>query len=242
MHKSQVLHLRSTALALKTERLGPLPLINHFLERLDLETRMDRFVPTHDRRIRLPYAKALGVLLRSVLLEREPLYRQQETVGTFAPRAFGLDEALVQHVGDEAVGRALDRLFDADRAALLTDVVVAAVAAFDVALEELHNDSTTVRFCGQYPQARGRKLRGKRAPFITYGYSKDHRPDLKQLLFVLTTSDDGGVPVQFRCEHGNTHGFLIKIIHSFQAIMCVMGNCSMLQVVTTCSIRTECLP
>jgi transposase len=198
MHKSQVLHLRSTALALQTERLGPLPLINHFLERLDLEARMDRFVPTNDRRIRLPYAKALGILLRSLLLEREPLYRQQEMVGTFAP------QALVQHVGDDAVGRALDRLFDADRAALLTDVVVAAVAAFDVALEELHNDSTTVRFCGQYTKARGRKLRGKRAPFITYGYSKDHRPDLKQLLFVLTTSDDGAVPVQFRCEHGNT--------------------------------------
>jgi hypothetical protein len=74
-----------------------------------------------------------------------------------------------------------DRLFDADRAALLTDVVVAAVATFDVALEELHNDSTTVRFCGQYPQARGRTLRGKRAPWITHGYSKDHRPDLNQL-------------------------------------------------------------
>ncbi|MCP4899055.1 MAG: IS1634 family transposase [bacterium] len=141
--------------------------------------------------------------MRSVLVEREPLYRQHETVSTFAAQAFGLDPALAQHVGDDGVGRALDRLFDADRAALLTDVVVAAVGAFDVVLEELHNDSTTVRFCGQYPQARGRKLRGKRAPFITYGYSKDHRPDLKQLLFVLTTSNDGGVPVQFRCEHGN---------------------------------------
>jgi hypothetical protein len=203
MHQSQALHIRSNALALQTERLGPLPLINHFLERLDLETWMDRFVPIHDRRIRLPYTKALGVLLRSVLVEREPLYRQQETVGTFAPQAFGLDGALVQHVGDDAVGRALDRLFDADRAALLTDVVVAAVAMFDVTLEELHNDSTTVRFCGQYPQARGRKLRGKRAPFITHGYSKGHRPNLKQLLFVLTTSNNGGVPVQFRCEHGN---------------------------------------
>ena len=205
MHKSQVLRIRSNALALHTERLGSLPLINHFLERLDLEARMDRFVPTNDRRIRLPYAKALGILLRSVLVEREPLYRQPETVGTFAAQAFGLDETLMQHVGDDAVGRALDRLFDADRAALLTDVVVAAVAAFDVALDELHNDSTTVRFCGQYPQARGRKMRGKRAPFITYGYSKDHRPDLKQLLFVLTTSDDGGVPVQFRCEPGNAN-------------------------------------
>jgi transposase len=202
MHKSQVLRWRS-ALALQTERLGALPLINHFLERLDLEARLERFVPTKDRRIRLPYAKALGVVLRSVLVEREPLYRQQETVSTFAPQAFGLDEASAQHVGDDAVGRALDRLFDADRAGLLTDVVVGAVSVFNVALEELHNDSTTVRFCGQYTQARGRKVRGKRAPFITYGYSKDHRPDLKQLLFVLTTSDDGGVPVQFRCEHGN---------------------------------------
>jgi transposase len=145
----------------------------------------------------------LGVVLRSVLVEREPLYRQHEIVTTFAPAAFGLDLTSVAHVGDDAVGRALDRLFDADRAALLTDVVVAAVAAFDVALEELHNDSTTVRFCGQYPQARGRTLRGKRAPWITHGYSKDHRSDLKQLLFVLTTSDDGGIPVQFRCEPGN---------------------------------------
>jgi transposase len=203
MIKSQVLHLRTDALALQSERLGSLPLINHFLQRLDLESRLDRFVPTRDRRVRLPYAKALGVLLRSILVEREPLYRQQETVTTFAAEAFGLDQASLTHVGDDAVGRALDRLFDADRAALLTDVVVAAVAAFDVALEELHNDSTTVRFCGQYPQARGRKLRGKRAPFITQGYSKDHRPDLKQLLFVLTTSDDGGIPVQFRCEPGN---------------------------------------
>jgi transposase len=79
------------------------------------------------------------------------------------------------------------------------------VQGFDLKLDELHNDSTTVRFCGQYRQARARKLRGKRAPFITYGYSKDHRPDLKQLLFILTTSDDGGVPVQFRCAHGNTN-------------------------------------
>jgi hypothetical protein len=62
-----------------------------------------------------------------------------------------------------------------------------------------------VRFWGQYTQARARKLWGKRAPFITQGYSKDHRPDLKQLLFILTTRDDGGIPVQFRCEHGNTN-------------------------------------
>jgi transposase len=190
-------------LGLRAERLGALPLINHFIVRLDLERHLNEFVPSTDRRIRLPYAKALGVLLRSLLIERGPMYRQHETVSTFAPAAFGLDAELAGHVGDDAVGRALDRLFDADRAALMTAVVVAAVDAFAVALSELHNDSTTVKFTGQYAQARGRRLRGKRAPFITCGYSKDHRPDLKLLLFILTTSDDGGVPVLFRCAAGN---------------------------------------
>ena len=133
------------ALGLHTERLGALPLINHFLDRLQLETHLEAFVPTRDRRIRLPYAKALGVLVRSLLIEREPMYRQHETVSTFAPAAFGLNPELASRLGDDAMGRALDRLFDADRGALVTAVVVATVEAFDVALSELHNDSMTVR-------------------------------------------------------------------------------------------------
>jgi len=190
-------------LDLRTERLGPLPLINAFLDRLGLEEILDRFVPTEDPRVRLPYALGLGVLLRSILVERDPIYRQQETVSTYAPEMFGLSGDLVDHVGDDAIGRALERLFDADRGTLLTEVVVAACSEFDVALDELHNDSTSVRFTGQYTEAHGRSIRGKRAPWITYGYSKDHRPDLKQMLFVLTHSSDGEVPVQFRCEDGN---------------------------------------
>jgi transposase len=190
-------------LALHSERLGPLPLINHFIRRLDLEALLDRYVPTKDRRVRLPYAKALGVLLRSVLIEREPIYRQQELVSGFSPECFMLDDKDVRHVGDDAVGRALDRLFDADRASLLTEAVVAAQKRFALSFDELHNDSTTIRFCGQYRQARGRTIRGKQAPFITWGHSKDHRPDLKQLLFIMTTTSDGSVPIQFRCAGGN---------------------------------------
>lgn len=190
-------------LGLRTERLGPLPLINYFLARLDLDGILDRFVPTEDQRVHLPYAMGLGVLLRSILVERDPIYRQQETVSTYASEAFGLTPDLAAWVGDDAVGRSLDRLFDANRAALMTEVAVAASEEFDLVLDEVHNDSTTVRFTGQYEQARGRTLRGKRAPWITRGFSKDHRPDLKQLMFILTTTRDGGVPLQFRVEDGN---------------------------------------
>ena len=194
---------QSEKVSLRTERLGPLPIANHFLKRLALEELLERFVPTLDRRCSLSHAKCLGVLLRSIMVEREPVYRQQETVSTFAPDCFGLDPVDVSSLCDDRIGRALDHLFSADRGALLTEIVVATAKEFSVTFEEVHNDSTTVRFCGQYRQARGRSIRGKLAPWITYGKSKDRRPDLKQLLLVLTTTSDGAVPVQFRCGAGN---------------------------------------
>jgi transposase len=190
---------------LRTERLGPLPLVNHFLDTLGLDVLLDRVVPTTDDRCQLAYGKALGVLVRALLVEREPIYRHYEAVSTFAPEVFGLAPAEGVLVGDDHLGRALDRLFDADRGTLITELVVAMSRRFAVQLDELHNDSTTVRFTGQYRRATGRRMRRRRAPWITYGYSKDHRPDLKQLLLVLTTTRDGAVPVAFRSADGNTN-------------------------------------
>jgi transposase len=183
--------------------VGPLPLVNHFLERIGLEQLLDRFVAS-DPRCAVPHARALGVLLRSIIVEREPIYRQEETVHGFASGMFGISAEEMEHLGDDRLGRALDRLFDADRAALLTAVVIAVGQRFDVRFDEFHNDSTSISFCGQYRRATGRPIRRRRAPAITYGHSKAHRPDLKQLLFILTLSAEGNIPVAFRCSDGNT--------------------------------------
>jgi len=156
---------------LRTERLGPLPIVNHFLNRLGIEEILKRFVPTDDKRYLLEHAKALGVLLRSIIVEREPIYRQHETVCTFVPESFGLLRMEVDSIGDDRIGRALDHLFDADRGTLLSEIVVKMAKEFSVTFAEVHNDSTTVRFCGQYRGASGRSIRGKRAPWITYGHS-----------------------------------------------------------------------
>src|ERR1035441_4672265 len=64
----------NSRLVLSTERLGPLPLINHFLQRLGLEELLDRYVPT-DVRGAVSHARALGVLLRSIIVEREQIRR-----------------------------------------------------------------------------------------------------------------------------------------------------------------------
>jgi transposase len=197
--------LSPSALGILAERLGPLPLINHFLSRMGLLEVLEQHVPTADGRSTLSHAQALGVLLRSIIVEREPIYRQQESANGFAAGLFGIDAAQAARLSDDRIGRALDRLFDADRAALLTEVVLAVAQRFGVRFEQLHNDSTSISLCGQYRQASGRRVRARTAPAITYGHpKKNQRPDLKQLLFILTTDADGGVPVQFRCADGNT--------------------------------------
>ena len=59
-------------------------------------------------------------------------------------------------------------------------------------------------FHGAYEEAAEETTRrGKPTPAITWGHNKDHRPDLKQLLFILTVARDGAVPVQFRVQSGN---------------------------------------
>lgn len=213
---------------LRIERLGPLPLINHFIERIGLAQVLDRYLPS-DVRCAVPHARALGVLLRSLIVEREPIYRQQESVHGFADGMFGIHAREMAHVCDDRLGRALDRLFDADRAALLTEVVLAVGQRFGVSFDELHNDSTSVSFCGSYRGASGRTIRGRSAPAITYGHSKAHRPDLKQLLFILTVNTDGHIPVAFRCTDGNASDSRTHI-ETWNALRAVAGRADFLYV------------
>ena len=87
---------------------------------------------------------------------------------------------------------------------LVLAVATHAVKEFGVGLDELHNDSTTVSFCGVYTNATmEQRFLGRPTLAITFGHNKDHRPDLKQLLFILTVTADGGVPLHFRAESGN---------------------------------------
>lgn len=98
----------------------------------------------------------------------------------------------------------LDRLFDADRASLITETVLGVIRSFAVEVSQLHNDSTTVTVTGNYADADGHSRGGKATPAVRHGHNKDFRPDLKQLLFILTVSADGAVPIAYRVADGNT--------------------------------------
>ena len=193
-----------TALTLRSRSLGALPVVQHVLDRLGLDKLIEQYVPHDDRRFRIRPATALGILLRNIILGRRPIYGLQEWAQPFLPSLLGLGPDQIDGLNDDRVGRALDRLYDADRASLMTAIVVRAMREFNVQLDQFHNDSTSITFSGSYSQATGRKIRGRQAVSITHGHNKDHRPDLKQLLWILTVSADGSVPVHYRLCDGNT--------------------------------------
>jgi len=198
MNKSQA----QSSLALETRWVGGLPLVNHILQRLKVDQLLSCALPSGGH---LSHARALGVLLRNIALnDRQPLYTHAEWAARAEPSLIGLEDGQAALLNDDRVGRALDRLFDADRAALLTELVVGAIKEFTIDLDQLHNDSTTLTLTGDYKAADGGEVRGKPTVLVTYGHNKDHRPDLKQLLFVLSVSADGAVPIHYRALDGNT--------------------------------------
>ena len=183
--------------------VGALPILNSILERVRLEEFLKEYV-VEDARCKIPPSRGILLLVRNYIVSREPVYGVGEWAQEHAAELVGLSAGQSRILNDDRVGRCLDRLFEADYSSLALAVVAHVVKEFCVDLDELHNDSTTITLYGEYQEAsQERKKRGKTTRMITFGHSKDHRPDLKQLLYNLTVSADGAVPVHFFTGNGN---------------------------------------
>jgi transposase len=191
-------------LSLESLEVGAAPLIRHFLDRLGLAGLFGQHLPRRPgREPALCSPTVLCLLVTNLLLARQPLYALPGWAARRVGEPLGLLPEQAKLLNDDRLGRALDHLRRADRASLLTALVRRAVREFHIDLQELHQDTTTVTVSGEYADQPPLGEAG-RPPRITFGYNKDHRPDLKQLLFSITISADGAVPVHAKSYDGNT--------------------------------------
>jgi hypothetical protein len=121
-------------------------------------------------------------------------------------------------------GRALDKLYVTGLSQTFTAIALSAAVEFDVCLNTVNLDSSSFHLRGEYKyyadNSEGSLLALPRNPsinevssvnpqaaplpiHITYGYSRDHRPDLKQFIIDLICSGDGDVPLFFKVADGN---------------------------------------
>ncbi|MGH8917055.1 MAG: IS1634 family transposase, partial [Actinomycetes bacterium] len=191
-------------LGLRPRAVGALPVVNAVLGRLGFEELVASYLPEPDGRCELGAAPVIGVLVRNLALRRRPLYGLGAWAARYDPALLGLAADQAGALNDDRVGRALESLFLADRASLLTALGLRAIAAYGIDCSELHNDSTSITLYGAYRGPAGASGGGAAPPRPARGHSKDHRPELKQLVEILTVSADGAVPLTHRLADGNT--------------------------------------
>jgi transposase len=97
------------------------------------------------------------------------------------------------------LGRTLDEAYTYGCDLLFHELALVVCAQEGIDLRFNHLDTTSFALHGEYvPDS------DEQAITITYGYSKDHRPDLKQAVLELMVSQDGGVPFGSKSWDGNT--------------------------------------
>jgi len=175
--------------------IGPHPILLHFLGRMDFH-RIARSCLGTPRSMILDHAQTLAVLIQNILLSPAPLYRIAEWAKPIDPVALELSSSEKRSVNDDRVARSLDALVSPRARSLFFQLALHIIAEFELQTQRIHHDTTTVTFHGQY--------RGSvREPRITRGINKDHRPDLKQLVFGLNVTADGAVPICHEIYSGN---------------------------------------
>jgi hypothetical protein len=160
--------------------IGAHPILNHFLGRMDFPQIVRSCLGTRYKGI-LDHGQTLSIFLQNIILSPAPLYRIAEWAHPIDPSALELTSSEKNSLNDDRVARSLDALVTPRAKTLFFRLAVHIIEQFELETERIHHDTTTVTFTGRYKTS-------VRKPRITRGISKDHRPDLKQLVFGLYTA------------------------------------------------------
>jgi len=125
-----------------------------------------------------------------------------------------------EYLNDDKLGRVMDKLFIKGLDTIFFIIALKAAKKFGVSLSTSHLDSSSIHLHGEYNTSLPEVIFESSAPVnsqeaeelvikspkeitITHGYSRDHRPDLKQFIMELICSGDGDIPIFLKLASGN---------------------------------------
>src|SRR5256884_1636380 len=183
----------------RVERLDHLGLIASVMKDLGLIAMIDRRLVPDVQEVITPGEAVAGMILNGLGFANRPL---SLTPQFFANKPLdllfrnGIDAEMFNRF---KLGRALDEAYAYGCNLLFEELALAVCTHEGIDLRFNHLDTTSFCLTGEYiPDS------DEHAICITHGYSKDHRPDLKQAVLELMVSQDGGVPFVSKSWDGNT--------------------------------------
>lgn len=181
---------------IRVTQAGFLPIVSAYAARIGLVEEIDRLL--HCEMEVSPGRVVLAMIL-DALTGRSPLFRLEEF---FADKDVGLllgEDIPASKLNDDTAGRVMDRIADVGTNLVMGAIAVQVMRSFSLDLSHAHQDVTSHKVYGDYLLDE----QGHCEPFvITQGYSRDHRPDLKQLTHNLLCVDHG-IPVYSKMMDGN---------------------------------------
>jgi transposase len=131
-----------------------------------------------------------------------------------------------EYLNESRLGRVMDQLYEYGITLIFVKIATEMCKRFEVSVKNMHLDGTSMSVHGKYQttEAGEEKLVEDDslepiAIAITEGYSRDHRPDLKQFTWHLLTSEEEGIPIFMNIADGNKtdQSAFPEVIKAFQA-------------------------
>lgn len=187
-------------------------IIATYCKDLDLIGIIDNILPKKKRKVTVGEA-TLAMILNAMGFVTQPLYLTPSFFEKLPIDLLIRDGLQSEDFNDDSLGRALDLLYEYGLSALFTIVATKVLEHLGIKPSVGHLDTTSFSFQGEYPDQTDES-----EVQITHGYSKDHRPDLKQMLVALICEAKTGIPIHFETISGNTQdkASFLPIINRFQ--------------------------
>ena len=177
---------------------GPAAMIGQVIRELGIVETVDSMVRWDSKQCkRSPGTHVLAMLI-NIFMGRTALYRVDEFYELQDIAVlFGAD-ASADDFNDSALGRTLDKIFEAGPKRVFGAAALRAALKEDVEFGVVHSDTTSWSLKGLYESSSP----DDEAFFIAHGYNRDHRPDLKQFNYGLVVNGEG-IPLLGYASDGN---------------------------------------
>lgn len=190
--------------SLTVENLDHLGIVAGLVDALGIVEAVNQHVGEDPREQASPGIVVKAMILNGLGFVSAPLYLFQEFfVGKATEHLLG-PGILAAHLNDDRLGRVCDQLYTSGLSDLFLVIALRAVQTFGLDCRSMHLDATSFAVAGEYLTAA--PVIDSQAPVpirIIHGYSRDHRPDLKQFVMNLVCWSDGDIPAWIELADGN---------------------------------------
>lgn len=184
--------------AVKVERLDHLGVIAGVMRDLGIIEMVDaRIMPEEQEGISTGEAVA-GMILNGLGFSERPMSLTPQFFENKPVELLFRQGVSAEHFNRFKLGRSLEKVFSYGCDVLFSDIALAVCRQEGIDLRFNSLDTTSFSLTGTYVAETDQQ-----AITITHGYSKAHRPDLKQAVLELMVSQDGGVPLISQSWDGN---------------------------------------